>query len=148
MKKFKFRLDGILKLREFEEKKAKINFGKVLTKIELVQREIKKLNNDMGIGYDEMEALLKDKMSGRMLQFFPGYFEGIKAMIHQKENELKNLNDELKFRKLELKKAEGEYKSIDKLKEKAFEKFKKEIKRKEEIERDDHTIMKYGGNHE
>ncbi|RLA64128.1 MAG: flagellar export protein FliJ [Epsilonproteobacteria bacterium] len=148
MKKFNFRLDSILKLREFEEKKAKLNLGKVITKIQLKKREIEKLNKEITMGYDEMGSLLQKTVSGKMLHFFPSYLEGKRAMIKLKEEEMSKLNEELKFRKLELKKAEGEYKSIDKLKEKQFERFKKKIAQKEQKDMDDYTIMKYGGSHE
>jgi len=148
MKKFKFRLDTILKLREFEEKKAKLNLGKVITKMEYVKIEIEKLNKEIGMGYSEMQELLKETVDGRTLQFFPAYFAGKEAMIKSKKTELSNLNEELKFRRLELKKAEGEFKSIDKLKEKSFEKFKDEIFKKEQNDLDDYTIMKYGRSHE
>ncbi|TDJ03693.1 MAG: flagellar export protein FliJ [Deltaproteobacteria bacterium] len=148
MKKFKFRLDTVLKLREFEEKKAKINLGKVITKMEYIKREIEKLNKEIGMGYSEMQELLKETVDGRTLQFFPAYFAGKEAMIKSKKTELSNLNEELNFRRLELRKAEGEFKSIDKLKEKSFEKFKDEIFKKEQNDLDDYTIMKYGRSHE
>jgi len=148
MKKFKFRLDGILKLREFEEKKAKLNLGKVINKMEMVKNEILRLKKEIGEGYGEMEDLLKDSVDGRTLQFFPSYFEGKKAMIKKLEVELSNLNEELKFRRLELKRAEGEFKSIDKLREKGLKKFKADALKKEQLDMDDNTIMKYGRSHE
>lgn len=148
MKKFNFRLEHILKLREFEEKKAKLNLGKVITKIEKKRREIEKINKEISLGYVEMSELLKDTVDGRTLQFFPDYFSGKRAMIKLKEDEMSKLNEELKFKRLELQKAEGDYKSIDKLKEKQFAEFKKKITQKEQKDMDDYTIMKYGGSHE
>jgi flagellar biosynthesis chaperone FliJ len=43
MQKFKFKLDGLLKVREFNEKKIKIELGEILREITAVEDKIAEL---------------------------------------------------------------------------------------------------------
>ena len=73
MKKFKFKLDGLLKVREFNEKKIKIELGEILKEIGATEEQIAKMNRDIDETYKAQEELIATSADGRLLQFFPFY---------------------------------------------------------------------------
>ena len=87
MQKFKFKLDGLLKVREFKEKKVKIELGEILREINDVENKIALANQAISETYDAQEAFMADSnSSGQMLQFFPLFIQGKKEDIKNKEN--------------------------------------------------------------
>ena len=76
MKRFQFKLDGVLKLRKFKEHKAKIELGSINKELEGVKREIIKLEKDVLEGYDSQSELLENIVNAKMVQFYPLYHEG------------------------------------------------------------------------
>jgi flagellar FliJ protein len=58
MKKFKFKLDALLKLREFNEKKIKVEWGEILKEINTTEELIAKMNRDI----DEVYAMQEEMM--------------------------------------------------------------------------------------
>ena len=95
MQKFKFKLDGLLKVREFKEKKIKIELGEILKEINIVEEGIAAANAAITETYDAQEAFMRDPSNGQMLQFFPMFIQGKKEDIKNKENLLWSLRKKI-----------------------------------------------------
>ena len=131
MQQFKFKLDGLLKVREFKEKKIKIELGEILKEIGEVQGNIALANKAIDESYEAQEVCLKDHSSGRMIQFFPYFVQGKKEDIKNKENLLWALKKKFDLKIKELATARGEVKVMENFKEKKLGEWKKERNKKE-----------------
>jgi flagellar protein FliJ len=144
MKKMMFRLEHVLRLREFEEKKAKLELGNVLGRINATNIEIEEARKQINTSDLEFRDFLTEPRKILEIRIFPFIMDELQKTINRKMHDLILLNKELEEKKISLKIAEGKLKVIEKLKEKQYEKFKKEIDKKYQNEIDDHTIMRYG----
>lgn len=144
MKKMMFRLEHVLRLREFEEKKAKLELGNVLGRISATNLEIEEAKSQIISSDAEFRDFLTTPRKVSEIRIFPFIMDELQKKINKKKQDLILLNKELEEKKRNLKVAEGRLKVIEKLKEKQYEKFKKEIDKKYQNEIDDHTIMRYG----
>ena len=144
MKKMMFRLEHVLRLREFEEKKAKLELGNVLGRINATNIEIEEARKQINTSDLEFRDFLTEPRKILEIRIFPFIMDELQKTINKKMHDLILLNKELEEKKISLKIAEGKLKVIEKLKEKQYEKFKKEIDKKYQNEIDDHTIMRYG----
>lgn len=132
MQKFKFKLDGLLKVREFKEKKVKIELGEILREISAVEDKIAQANAAISETYDAQETFMKDPSQGQMLQFFPQFIQGKKEDIKNKENLLWSLKKKYDKKIAELATARGEVKVMENFKEKKQGEWKKEKNKKEQ----------------
>jgi len=144
MKKMMFRLEHVLRLREFEEKKAKLELGNVLGRINATNIEIEEARKQINTSDLEFRDFLTEPRKILEIRIFPFIMDELQKTINKKMHDLILLNKEFEEKKINLKIAEGKLKVIEKLKEKQYEKFKKEIDKKYQNEIDDHTIMRYG----
>ncbi|GAB4411391.1 MAG: hypothetical protein OHK0056_15290 [Bacteriovoracaceae bacterium] len=140
-KKFQFRLEALLKLREFKEQEIKIELGNILKEIAYVEEEIKTLNIHIDESYKSQENIPAGQASGKFMSFFPAYVEAKKADILAKENILFSLRKRYKEKLKEMHVARGETKVIDKLKEKEKTAFKKETEKKMQQDIEDNLII-------
>ena len=118
MKKFKFKLDGLLKVREFKEKKLKAELGEILKDIAKEEDNIRKLKSDIDDSYKAQEEFLAEPAAGQMIQFFPQFIEAKNQDIKVRENLLYSLGKKYDLKLHEMAIAKGEVKVIEKLKEK------------------------------
>ena len=118
MQKFKFKLDGLLKVREFKEKKVKIELGEILREINAVEDKIAAANAAIAETYDAQETFMQDPSQGQMLQFFPLFIQGKKEDIKNKENLLWSLKKKYDVKIAELATARGELTDWKKVKNK------------------------------
>ncbi len=130
MQKFKFKLDGLLKVREFKEKRLKVELGEILTQIQNVKDEIQTLNDNIVETYEAQEKFLADPSSGDMVKFFPRFIKTKKADIKNKENLLFALEKKFDQKQVEMGVARGEVKVIENLKEKKSTEHKKKAEKK------------------
>jgi flagellar FliJ protein len=141
-KKFKFKLDGLLKVREFKEKKLKTELGEILTEIQEVEESISVMHRDIEDSYKSQEDFLKSPTTGQMAQFFPRFIKTRKDDIKNKENLLFALQKRYQNKLQELAAAKGQVKVIENLKDKKKTEHKKEIEKKQQEELDEFVILK------
>lgn len=140
-KKFQFRLEALLKLREFKEQEIKIELGNILKEISYVEEEIKSLHIHIDESYKTQENIPTGQATGKFMSFFPAYVEAKKADILAKENILFSLRKRYQEKLKEMHVARGETKVIDKLKEKEKTAFKKETEKKMQQDIEDNLII-------
>lgn len=145
MQKFKFKLDGLLKVREFKEKKIKIELGEILKEISLVEEKIAAADAAISETYDAQEAFMKDPSSGQMLQFFPLFIQGKKDDIKNKENLMWSLKKKYDKKIAELATARGEVKVMENFKEKKKGEWTKEKNKKEQEAIEEILMMRSNG---
>ncbi len=145
MQKFKFKLDGLLKVREFKEKKIKIELGEILREIGLVEERIRLADVAIDETYQAQEAFMKDASSGQMLQFFPMFIQGKKEDIKNQENLLWSLKKKYDNKILELATARGEVKIMENFKEQKKTEWTKEKNKKEQEAIDEIIMMRRNG---
>jgi len=148
MKKFQFKLDSLLKVREFNEKKIKIELGEILKEINDTNDQIAKMNKDIDDSYKAQEDMMKEPSAGAMLQFFPYYIEGRKADIKNKENLIWSLQKKYERKVEELAKARGQVKILENFKEKKKTEWVKERDKKEMQTIEEILMMRRNGQKE
>lgn len=140
MQKFKFKLDGLLKLREFKEKKIKTELGEILKEIGQVEEKIALANRAIDETYEAQEVFIQDPTAGRMIQFFPYFIQGKKDEIKNKENLLWALRKKYDLKIVELATARGQVKVMENFKEKKKTEWTK-VKNKKEQEAIEEILM-------
>ena len=141
-KNFKFKLDGLLKIREFKEKKVKLELGSILTEIESVKSRIQKDQTEIEECYNAQEEFLSSPSSGQMAQFFPQFIQTKREDQKAQGNILRSLERQYEDKLGELAKAKGEVKVIDKLKDKDETAFNKKKAKKFQETLDEYTMIK------
>jgi len=129
---FKFKLAVLLNLRKFNEKKIKIEIGRIISKITAINEKMKIIKNDIETGYKSQKNVLKESTSGLMLKFYPLYFDGKRADLKECENHLEDLQKQYNEKRLELQKAMGETKLLEKMEFKKRTEHKKNVEKKEQ----------------
>lgn len=145
MPKFKFKLDGLLKLREFKEKQLKVELGNILKGIQECKARIQAYNQHIEEAYAGQENVLNEEVRGDMIKFFPYFIEGKNSAIKHEEEQLDILNEQYEIKVKEMTIARGETKVIDKLKEKEKKEFKKTKNKKDFEKLEEMRILSLGG---
>lgn len=145
MQKFKFKLDGLLKVREFKEKQLKIELGELLKEMNQVEDKIAEANIAISETYEAQEAFMRDPSSGQMLQFFPLFIQGKKEDIKNKENLLWSLKKKYEKKMAELATARGEVKVMENFKDKKKGEWTKEKNKKEQELIEEILMMRSNG---
>lgn len=141
-KKFKFKLVGLLKVREFKEKKIKVELGEILKDIEDVKNRINQDQLDIEDCYKAQEALLAQPTAGQMAQFYPQFIETKRQDQIAQRAILYSLDKKYAEKVKELALAKGEVKVLDNLKEKHQKIHKKQIDKKLQEAIDELTAAK------
>jgi flagellar protein FliJ len=145
MQKFKFKLDGLLKVREFKEKKIKIELGEILREIGAVEDKISEANKAINEAYAAQEACMQDVSKAQMLQFFPYFIQGKKEDIKNKQNLLWALQKKYDQKIAELATARGEVKVMENFKDKKKTEWTKERNKKEQEAIEEILMMRTNG---
>ncbi len=145
MKKFAFRLETVLKLKEKALDDKMLEMAKI-TKI--LQEEEEKLNNLINKKANINDHLISIYQSRECLDLqevhnHKEYLIQLAVNITNKENLLKQINAALKEKQMEVQEALKEKNILEKLKEKQAEKHYVEIMQKQMTELDDITISRY-----
>ncbi len=137
-KKFKFKLDGLLKMRSFKEKMIKADLGKIVKKQTEIREKIESLKKDiLEIYKAQKEAFDNGNVDGRMLQFYPQFISQKKAHIVEITKLLSQSEIEYSEKVKELKVAMGEVKVVENMKERKKKEFKKKLDKKMQEELED-----------
>ncbi len=148
MKKHKFKLAAVLKLREAKEKKVKAELGSIVKEIQKVKDRLIQIDNDVDVYYNSQEhSVANHGSAGRMIRFYPEAVQGLKSDRVVTENLLAALNRKYDRKVQELKVAMGETKIMTNMKEKDFQEHKKKVNKKVQSDIDEILIMRIKENH-
>lgn len=131
MKKYKFKLEAILKVRKLKEEKCKMEIGRLQVEINNLKNELDKHNSGIDDSYLSQEKGLADGMNGHELRFHPYFVAGKKAHIDQITAQINMLQSDVEKKYDELKFLRADVKVIEEMKEKDKVKYKKALEKKQ-----------------
>jgi flagellar protein FliJ len=145
MKKFKFRLDKILMIKEFYEIEAKLKYAEVLQK--RIELENKNMEMEKSI-LSSMNELYKSKKSGDKIDFSElnfqnEYVNNLVNAIQINDRKKKEINVKLDVLKEDLIFATKEKKTFEELKKKDFGIYRDEVKKEDIKNLDDIAGQQY-----
>lgn len=135
MKKFKFKLEALLKLRKLEEDKVKMRLGKLNIEKNRIEADLRKQSESIDISYNSQEESLKTNLKAQRLAFYPVYIQAKYANISILKSKIDDLNDAIKNQFLLLEKQKAKTKVMVEMKD------KKQIEHKKEQEKKMHETI-------
>ena len=138
MKKFKFRLEPVLKLKRQAEENKKRVVGQLTAEINNLQQQALDTNQLI----IEQGNVLKQKLSGGVvdtgwISYYQGYVTDMRREIARKIQEVTEIQKKLHYARIELANAAKETKMLEKLKEKQHKEYIEAIELREKKELDE-----------
>lgn len=136
MKRFDFKLEKLLTIREYNELEAKLKYARELQKkLDLENKNIDMQKSILQSTIDSYSNIKNgDIINNEEMTFQENYINNLIKMIKTNENKKRMMSEKLSKLKEELTEAMKKRKIITQLKNKKYEKYKKETK-KEDIKR-------------
>ena len=142
-KKFKFKLEGLLKLRKFNEEKIKVELGELISEEQKIIDRIAEIGDELSLGYEMQNEAFLDSSKGKDTYFYPYFFEGKRKDRERCETMLYSVRKKIEQKRTELAEAMGNVKIMESLKENKFDEYKKEKNKKEFNDIEENTIMSF-----
>lgn len=138
MNKFKFRLEKVLDMKLRKEEESKVEHAKALKAKVDVQNELDYLNSKYKQYSDmhDIEDVVKRKIISNYLNSLYSSIEETKKILDEKQKILDEKQKDLIQRQVERK-------SIEKLKEKELNAYKREMDLKEQTQNDEYALQSY-----
>lgn len=145
MKKFKFRLDTILKLKEKALDEKMLELAKVTQVLNNAKEYLIKIHDTRdNINSNLIQIYQKSQcLDLQEVQSHKDYLVKLSEEINKQEYLIKQITNVLREKQNEVHEALKEKNILEKLKEKQSEKHYKEIEQKQAMELDDITISRY-----
>lgn len=134
MKGFKFKLEALLKVRKLKEDQCKMELGRLQVQKQAKLDEIKKQNLGIDKAYGDQESTVQQGAKGLDLRFYPYFMQGKRTNIMLLEQEIEALDREIEHKNKELIELRANVKVLDSMKEKQFEKYKKDLNKKIDLD--------------
>jgi flagellar FliJ protein len=141
MKRYKFKLEGLLKIRRAKEQLCKTQIGQLQGEVVRCEESIEFEKQGILKASSAQNRILEQKALGREVGFFPRFIQGKEANIELLYQRIRYLKEQIQFKYEELYKLRADVKVIEKLREKDFNKYKKEVNKKLELEREENLMM-------
>lgn len=143
---FTFKLDNILQIKMKIEEQEKVNFGIASGNL----RDAEEKYNELLARHKQAEACLRECLNNgaKIIEIRQAEedVQIIKMYLRIQGMEVIKCEEELDIVRKKLEEAIGERKIFEKLKEKAFEEFKKDLAKKEGLEIDELVSYRYSPN--
>lgn len=139
MKKFRFRFQSVLEVREKSLENCQIEVVKIQQKLNQELLRLEEIYSILSCTKKGLESLLQkgNTMDLLLINEYHGYILRLKTNIEEQKENIARVNKELEKKKQALIKALKEKKIIEKLKEKDLQKFKAELEKAQMIEIDE-----------
>ncbi len=138
---FNFKLKGLLKIREFREYKSKLELSNITNKLQKLNDDVTSIKEGIIVSYDKQKKLMKNSVDKEDLEILYNSIDLSRKIIDNKEKEIDNLKQLWSIKKKELNKKRADRKIISNIKDREFNKFKKELNKKYYQEIEDIFIM-------
>lgn len=144
MKKYSFRLQPVLDIREKTLEDKRLEMAQVIQLLNEQQEGLERLIEKQASYKDELESLsLEDDLNVFALANFKNYMVNLQEQITQQEHNIENTKKALRVKQEAVNEALKDVKVLEKLKEKQSQKFYKDIEMKEANEIDDISTARY-----
>jgi len=125
--KFEFKLERLLKIRIYRKQELENQLAVLQNELFREKDKLKQLYLLLQETYSTQTKLLSGRLEIKEIIAFKNYIEKISKDIEIQKKVIIQLNDEFENKKKQLIKALQKVKVLEKLKEKKFEQYKKEI---------------------
>lgn len=142
MKRFRFRLESLLRYRKYLERKAQLEVARVQAEIMACERRIDQLRRDAETAGVHLAAEAETGVDAGRFLLFTNYLSGIDAFIAAEDECLKAHMNELARKQKALAEKSMEKKMLDNLKERKKEVYYQEMLAAERKEADDTIILR------
>lgn len=143
MKKFKFNLETLLKVREQQENVAKQALGEAQAALQALYQQIDDLNAEGQKTELAVEQQKSRGFSAPELAASLQYLDSLRGRVALLEDDVMRANNVVQQRRQEVAKAMQERKAIENLKEKRHEEWRKEMARAEKNFLDEQATMRF-----
>lgn len=144
MKKYSFRLQPVLDIREKTLEDKRLEMAQIIQLLNEQQEGLERLIEKQVSYKDELESLsLEDDLNVFALANFKNYMVNLQEQITQQEHNIENTKKALRVKQEAVNEALKDVKVLEKLKEKQSQKFYKDIEMKEANEIDDISTARY-----
>lgn len=144
MKKYSFRLQPVLGIREKTLEDKRLEMAQVIQLLNEQQDGLGKLLAKQDAYKEELESLsLEDDLNVFSLANFKNYMVNLQTQIKQQEANIENTKKALRVKQDAVNEALKDVKVLEKLKEKQSQKFYRDIEMKEANEIDDISTARY-----
>jgi flagellar FliJ protein len=124
-KKYKFKLEAVLKMRKIREDQCKTEIGRIQVEIGKIKAKIEEQHAGINEAYELQEQSLKDGSTGQESRFHPYFVTGKRSHIESLQRDLDEHEKRVARMYQILTQFRADVKLIDKMKEKDEKKFKK-----------------------
>ncbi len=144
MKKYSFRLQPVLDIREKTLEDKRLEMAQVIQLLNEQQEGLERLLAKQGSYKEELESLsLEDILNVFALANFENYMVTLQEQITQQKFTIENTKKALRVKQEAVNEALKDVKVFEKLKEKQSQKFYRDIEMKEANEIDDISTARY-----
>lgn len=146
--KFKYKLQGVLRLKELAEEQIKTNLGRIIREIEEKNQQIENYRNEINFYFDRYELAENSKgdMLGGLRTYMPEFLISHYEKIKKCKDDIYHLDLKKKEIIKKLYEAKGQVKIFSNLKDKKYSEFKKNLNKKINDELDEIVILKGSSN--
>ena len=144
MTPFKFKLEGLYRLRVFNEEVIKLELGKITKKMEVTRKTIGQLETHLQGILEDYQKKIGEKQFGYVLETYPDFIEKKRTDIKDSKKKLGIYQKDYAKKVKELEKARSDLRVIEKIKGSAVSQYKKAYNKKQEQIIEDDWIMKKG----
>ena len=141
---FIFRFGSLLKVRKHHKEAAEIGLSKALGRLNRERLQLQSLREDWDQARRRLEKELRSSVPSKWLRLYSDFFSGMKARIaDQQETIARCENEVLEKRSILLEKTK-EFKIIEKLKEKDYQKWQDHQRLEEQKRMDEIAVLRHG----
>ncbi len=141
MKKFAFRLEPVLKLRQYKERQAQMELARAQAVLKENQLQLETTQNEAVGARSRWEAGLEKGMWETEFRMHADHLRGVKQQIHEILERKMQLEELVAMRQKELMDATVERKSMDLLKEKQMKEHQAEAGKAEQKQTDELAVL-------
>lgn len=143
MKKYKFRLEPLLRYREYLEHQKKLEVAKAGTDVLTSEQTIAKYRRDADDTHETFDGNLASGMDSYQFRSFCNYWSGLENRLETEQKRREHLLAVLEKRQRELSQKSVERKVIGNLKDRQKETYYTEMLKEEQKELDDTIILRH-----
>ncbi|MCK4628817.1 MAG: flagellar export protein FliJ [Sedimentisphaerales bacterium] len=137
MKKFEFRLQTVLKLRQQQEDQKKRVVGSFLAEINELQREAVEMAQAVSEQGQVLQRYINGDVDVNWITYYHGYVTNMRRSISEKIEEVARVQQKLIQARQELTEAARKTRILEKFKEKLMERHDRQLKKIEAREMDE-----------
>ena len=130
-KKFKFKLEGLLKLRKIKEDVCKQQLGNLQKDLLKLQTSVEDNNKAISDAHNKHLKLAAEGASLRDLSFFPFFISGKEAINRDLDTKIQRKNSDIESKISEQASLKNDHKLIKNMKEEKKIEHKKQMNKKE-----------------